>query len=107
MLKNPSPWPNWSDGLRIVQSRPETRDEGLGLGLGARVVEGRVVGDAQRAHVDEPRTPAACIAATTARVPSVLTRRRSRAAVEVARDRDEVDDGVDAGQSPARGSPGG
>ena len=25
MLKNPSPSPNWTDGLRIVQSRPESR----------------------------------------------------------------------------------
>ena len=25
MLKNPSPSPNWSDGLRIVQPRPDSR----------------------------------------------------------------------------------
>ena len=23
MLKKPSPWPNWSDGLRIVHSSPD------------------------------------------------------------------------------------
>ena len=78
MLKNPSPGPNWSDGLRIVQSSPDARTMRLGLGLGARVVQGRVVLDAQRAHVHEapdagrrasPRRPRAC--------PSVLTSRRS------------------------------
>ena len=92
MLKNPSPGPNWSDGLRIVQSRPDARDERLGLGLGARVVEVRVVLDAHRAHVDEApdaRPPAS--PRRRSRVPSVLTRRRSRPAAEVARDGDEVE----------------
>ena len=33
MLKNPSPAPNWSDGLRIVQSRPESRTSPSALAL--------------------------------------------------------------------------
>ena len=33
MLKNPSPGPNWSDGLRIVQSRPEAATSASALAL--------------------------------------------------------------------------
>jgi hypothetical protein len=33
MLKNPSPSPNWSDGFRIVQSRPESRTSASAFAL--------------------------------------------------------------------------
>ena len=52
------------------------------------------------------RTPAARIASTSARVPSVLTTRKVRAAARVARDGHEVDDGIDAGERAPAGSPG-
>ena len=103
MLKKPSPSPNWSDGLRIVQPRPEFADERLGLRLGAGVVEGRVVGDAERAHVDEP--PDAGLLHRGDDRPRALgvDQAQVRAAIEVARDRDQVDDGIDAGHRRGEG----
>ena len=98
MLKNPSPSPNWSDGLRIVQSRPDARDERLGLGLRARVVEVRVVLDAHRAHVDEPPDARRLHRRDDRSGALGVDQAQVRAAVEVARDGDEVDDGIDAGQ---------
>ena len=89
---------------RRLEDRPvEARvaDERLGLRLRARVVEGRVVLDAQRAHVDE--TPDAGLphrGDDRARALGV-DQAQVRAAVEVARDGDEMDDRIDAGQRRA------
>ena len=107
MLKKPSPWPNWSDGLRIVQSRPDARDERLGLRLRARVVQapGRRRRPSRPCGRAAGRRPSR-IATTTSRVPSVLTSRRLRAAVAVARDGREVEDGIDAVEGRRAATPG-
>ena len=52
------------------------------------------------------RTPAACIAATTARVPSVLTRRRSAPPLKSRGMATRWSDGIDAGERRRRASPG-
>ena len=98
MLKKPSPVAELERRLEDRPVEAGRADERLGLGLRARVVE---VGSSSTPIAPmwtSRRTPAAVMAATTARVPFGVDQAQVRAAVEVARDRHEVDDGVDAGQ---------
>ena len=95
-LKKPSPSPHSRLGLRIVQSRPLRADDRLALRLRAGVVQAR---DRRRRRsrrlVDEPANAGrlGCFddvaRAVGVDAPEVA------AAVEVARDGDEMDDGVD------------
>ena len=98
MLKNPSRGPNRSDGLRIVQSRPLSRTSAIRLGLRARVVEVRVVDDAERAQVDEAPHAGVRRGREHGRVPSVLTRRSVAPPSQSRGIGDEVEDGVGAGE---------
>ena len=66
-------------------------------------MEGRVVGDAHRAHVDEAADPGLLHRGDDRAGALGVDEAQVRAAVEVARDRDQMDDGIDTGHRRGEG----
>ncbi len=94
---------------RRLEDRPvevRRRDDRLGLRLRARVVELRVVGHAERAQVDEPPDPGDGHRLDDGPGPLGVHPDEIAAVAPVARQGDEVDDGVDSRAVRPAGRPG-